>query len=203
MNEEVPMKKRGLFILIGLILCSVISAGQEVYRWVDEKGTVHFTDDLSQVPEKYREKIRKEIFPKEPAPAQPAPPPPTPLPKEGGAVKEPGQRPATQQKDILGRGEEWWRAKAIEWNEKLKTARKNYENAHNEWKAKKQELETSKFRSDSFKRRLKAETIALEKKVKDWEKKMEEASNMLENVLPKQAQDDRANPDWLKIEGKK
>lgn len=26
----------------------------EVYKWVDEKGTVHFTDDLSTVPEKYR-----------------------------------------------------------------------------------------------------------------------------------------------------
>ena len=197
------MKKRGLFILIGLILCSVISAGQEVYRWVDEKGTAHFTDDLSQVPEKYRGKIQKEISPKEPAPAQPAPPPSTPLPKGGETVKAPGQLPAPQQKDILGRGEEWWRAKAIEWNEKLKTARKNYENAHSEWKAKKQELESSKFRSDSFKRKLKAETIDLEQKAKDWEKKMEEASHMLKNVLPKQAQDDQANPDWLKIEEKK
>ena len=26
----------------------------EMYRWVDEKGTVHFTDDLSSIPEKYR-----------------------------------------------------------------------------------------------------------------------------------------------------
>ena len=90
-----------------------------------------------------------------------------------------------------------------EWNEKLKTARKNYESAHSEWKTKKQESDALKFRSDSFKRKLKAETIALEQKVRDWEKKMEEASHMLENVLPKQAQDDQANPDWLKIEGKK
>ena len=196
------MKKRGLFILIGLILCSVISAGQEVYQWEDEKGTVHFTDDLGQIPEKYREKIQKKISPKEAVPTQPAPPP-TPLPKGGKAVKESRQMPAPQQKDMLGRGEEWWRAKAIEWNEKLKTARKNYENAHSEWKAKKQELETSKFKPDSFKRKLKAELKALEEKVKDWEKKMEEARNMLENVLPKQAQDDRANPDWVKIEEKK
>jgi len=196
------MKKIILIGIIGLTLASV-AFGQEVHRWVDEKGTVHFTDDLSQVPEKYREKIRTEISPKEPAPAQPALPPPTPLPKEGATVKEFGQMPAPQQKDILGRGEEWWRAKAIEWNEKLKTAQKNYENAHSEWKVKKQELETSKFRSDSFKRKLKAEAIALEEKVKDWEKKMEEARNMLENILPKQAQDDRANPDWLKIEEKK
>jgi hypothetical protein len=196
MNEEVPMKKRGLLILIGLILCSVISAAQEVYRWVDEKGTVHFTDDLGQVPEKYREKIQKEKSPKESTPT-----PPTPLPKGVAAGKESGQMAVPIQKDILGRGEEWWRAKAIEWNEKFKTAQKNYESAYNEWKSKEQELETYKFiKPDNWKRKLKAEIKVLEEKVKDWEKQRDEAENMLENVLPKQAQDDRANPDWLKIE---
>ena len=121
----------------------------------------------------------------------------------GEAVKESGQMPSPQQKDMLGRGEEWWRAKTVEWNEKLKTARKNYESAYGERKAKEQELEASKFKPDSFKRKLKAEIKALEEKVKDWENQMKEAGNMLENVLPKQAQDDRANPDWLKIEEKK
>jgi Domain of unknown function (DUF4124) len=195
------MKRMGFLILMGLILSFSLGFGQEVYRWVDEKGTVHFTDDLGQVPEKYQEKAQKEISPKEPPPTQPAPPP-TPSPK-GGAAKESGPMPAPQQKDILGRGEEWWRAKAIEWNEKLKTARENYEKAFNERKAKEQELEISKFKPDSFKRKLKAEIKALEEKGKDWEKQMKEARNMLENVLPKQAQDDRANPDWLKIEDKK
>jgi hypothetical protein len=195
------MKRMGL-ILVGLILSSSLTFGQEVYRWVDEKGTVHLTDDLGQVPEKYREKVQKEISPKESTPVSPAPLP-TPLPKVGGAGKESGQMPSPQHKDMFGRGEEWWRAKAIEWNEKLKTARKNYENALGERKAKEQELETSKFKPDSYKRKLKAELKTLEEKVKDWEKQMEEARNMLRNVLPKQAQDDRANPDWLKIEGQK
>jgi len=27
----------------------------EMYKWVDEKGSVHFTDDLSSIPEKYRQ----------------------------------------------------------------------------------------------------------------------------------------------------
>jgi hypothetical protein len=42
----------------------------------------------------------------------------------------------------------------------------------------------------------------LEGKAKDWEKQMMEAKNMLEKVLPKQAEDNRANPDWVKIEKK-
>jgi clan AA aspartic protease (TIGR02281 family) len=33
----------------------VPSSHGEMYKWVDEKGTVHFTDDLSSIPEKYRQ----------------------------------------------------------------------------------------------------------------------------------------------------
>ena len=192
------MKRIGFIILIGLILSFSLTLGQEVYRWVDEKGTVHFTDDLGQVPEKYREKIQKEKPPKEPTPSPPTSPPSIEPPKRTEAEKEAESAPG--QKDILGRGEEWWRARAIEWNEKFMTTRRNYENAYGGWKSKEQELETSKFKPDSVKRKLKAEIKVLEEKTKDWEKQMEEAKNMLENVLPKQARDYQANPEWLKIE---
>jgi len=43
--------------LILVILLSVIWASPthgETYKWVDEKGTVHYADDLSKIPEKYR-----------------------------------------------------------------------------------------------------------------------------------------------------
>jgi clan AA aspartic protease (TIGR02281 family) len=41
--------------LITFILIVSVSSGYgEMYRWVDEKGTVHFTDDLSKIPERYR-----------------------------------------------------------------------------------------------------------------------------------------------------
>jgi len=194
------MKRMGLLILMGLTFLSFsLAFGQEVYKWVDEKGTVHFTDDLGLVPEKYRNQVIKRKPPKEPAPS-PLPPPVGP-PKSTETGNEAGPTPV--QKDILGRGEEWWRAKAIEWNEKYKTARRNYEMAYSEWKSKENELEASKFKPDSLKRKLKAEIKVLEEKAKDWEKQMEEAKNMLENVLPKQARDYQADPEWLRIEEKK
>jgi len=197
------MKRMGLLILMGLTFLSFsLALGQEVYKWVDEKGTAHFTDDLGLVPEKYRENIQKEKSPKEPTPSQPTSPPSIETPKGMEAEKEPGTAPGTGQKDALGRGEEWWRAKAIEWNEKYKTARRNYEMAYSEWKSKENELEASKFKPDSLKRKLKAEIKVLEEKARDWEKQMEEAKNMLENVLPKQARDYQADPGWLKIEDK-
>ena len=33
----------------------------EVYRWVDDRGTVHFTDDYSNIPSFYREQLKVEI----------------------------------------------------------------------------------------------------------------------------------------------
>jgi hypothetical protein len=191
------MKKIGFIILIGLILFFSLTFAQEVYRWVDEKGIVHFSDDLSLVPEIYRDQV-----PKTKPTQEPASPPSVESPKRMGEEKgiESAPESAPEQKDILGRGEEWWRAIASEWNEKLNAARKNYENAYGEWKSKEQELEASQFKPDSLKRKLKAETKVLEEKVKDLEKQVEEARNMLENVLPKQARDYRANPEWLIIE---
>jgi len=194
------MKRRGLIIIAGLLFSSVLAFGQGVYKWVDEKGTVHFTDDLGLIPERYRDQVLKAKPPEEPAS-----PPSMESPKSMGGGKEITSTPesVSEQKDILGRGEEWWRAIADEWNEKLKTAQQNYENAYSEWKSKEQELEASKFKPDSLKRKLKTETKALEEKAKDWEKQMGEAKNMLDNVLPKQARDYRANPDWLKMEEQK
>jgi uncharacterized membrane protein required for colicin V production len=60
------MKRRSLIVIAALLLFSSAAFGQEVYRWVDEQGTVHFTDDLGQVPEKYRDKIQKKEPPKGP-----------------------------------------------------------------------------------------------------------------------------------------
>jgi clan AA aspartic protease (TIGR02281 family) len=42
------------FLLLLILVFSASSGGAEMYKWVDEKGTVHFADDISNVPEKYR-----------------------------------------------------------------------------------------------------------------------------------------------------
>jgi clan AA aspartic protease (TIGR02281 family) len=59
------------FIIALAILVS--SSYGEMYKWVDEKGTVHFTDDLSTIPERNREGAETRKPPKET---------PTPKPQE-------------------------------------------------------------------------------------------------------------------------
>ena len=50
--------KRILFTILFVFFVSEFSFA-EVYRWVDDKGVVHFTDDIIQVPEKYRPKAER------------------------------------------------------------------------------------------------------------------------------------------------
>jgi hypothetical protein len=40
--------------MFGLLLHSQLAHAQEIYKWVDEKGTVHLTEDPSTIPEKYK-----------------------------------------------------------------------------------------------------------------------------------------------------
>jgi len=47
------MRFLGCVIVVLAIL--VPSSYGQMYKWVDDKGTVHFTDDLSTIPEKHRE----------------------------------------------------------------------------------------------------------------------------------------------------
>jgi DNA repair exonuclease SbcCD ATPase subunit len=54
-------------ILITIFFHIPCSLSGEVYRWTDEKGTVHFTDDDSKIPEQYsdqaeRIEVREEIL---------------------------------------------------------------------------------------------------------------------------------------------
>jgi clan AA aspartic protease (TIGR02281 family) len=42
-----------IWVILGLLVLAPF-AGAQVYKWVDEKGNLNFSDDLSNVPEKYR-----------------------------------------------------------------------------------------------------------------------------------------------------
>lgn len=45
-----------LLLLAGL--CTVSSLFAETYTWIDAQGTVNFTENYSNIPEKYRKKVR-------------------------------------------------------------------------------------------------------------------------------------------------
>ena len=46
-------------IVFGLILHFQLTHAQQIYKWVDEKGTTHYADNVNAVPEKYRNQVQK------------------------------------------------------------------------------------------------------------------------------------------------
>jgi hypothetical protein len=91
-----------------LSLASAVPSLADIYRWEDGSGGVHFTDDPSTIPAKYRGKAR-EIQKTPPEAGQPslstmgAPPPPSSPPgpsfSPGPSNREPLDRPAIPEDD--------------------------------------------------------------------------------------------------------
>ena len=54
------MKYLKIFIIITFLMFSA-SAAAEFYKYVDENGNIHFTDDINQVPPEQRAKIRSYV----------------------------------------------------------------------------------------------------------------------------------------------
>ena len=90
------------YAIATLALLSLLAADSraDIYRWEDQAGTVHFTDDLSNVPAAFRGKAKRVIreAPRQegappPAPAgqgagqSPPPPPPPPSPEDRAAAE--------------------------------------------------------------------------------------------------------------------
>ena len=193
-QKRIAMKKLGLFLCLLFVFSLSPVKGQEIYRWVDEKGTIHYADDLTLVPERYREHVQKRKPQQESSPSPSIPPSPGPP----GTEARPSSEPSSDRRDLVGRDEQWWRAKVKEWEDKFQNAQNNYDKTYQAWKSKEKELEDSKFKPDSLKRKIRAEIKDLEEKTKALEKEVNEAREMLEKVLPREAEENRADPDWLK-----
>jgi hypothetical protein len=54
-------------LTIGLLMIPFLVYA-DVYKWVDEKGTVHFTDDNSTIPEKYGQQVERRSLPEDSKP---------------------------------------------------------------------------------------------------------------------------------------
>jgi hypothetical protein len=84
--------------LVGLALLSLLAAGpagDEIYTWTDKDGVAHYTNDLSAIPQRYRDQARTLEGRPAGAPPQAAePPPPTeakPAPVDEAAKPAPAK----------------------------------------------------------------------------------------------------------------
>jgi hypothetical protein len=63
------MKMRHIVLFVAILIGIASLAFGDMYKWVDEKGTVHFTDDYFKIPERYRTEVESREVPKETSPS--------------------------------------------------------------------------------------------------------------------------------------
>lgn len=87
--------ERVLCIVLAILFFFMIDfqASADVYKWVDEKGNIHFTENEDAIPEKYRDRVEKKPAPKEPLATQEK----TKTKKPDEKEKDPKARPKKKQ----------------------------------------------------------------------------------------------------------
>jgi chromosome segregation ATPase len=174
--------KRILVIILFILFISQIAFAQ-VYRWVDEKGVVYFTDDITQVPEKYRPNA-KIIGSSE----------------EKGEAKVDGELSPKKKeetyRDRLGRGEDYWKARMEDAKKKLKDLQDNLEILRNKYNELTEKYNDSK--STVERGNLRKERDQVKNEMDQCKLQIEENKNMIEKKIPEEAELYKAKPEWLK-----
>jgi hypothetical protein len=173
---------RILFIGLSILLLTEISFA-EVYKWVDEKGVVHFTDDLIQVPEKYRPKAERTGSPEEKGEAS----------VEGESTPKKKEEPY---KDRLGRGEDYWKGRVEEWRKKLTESQTRMEALRAKYNEMTERYNDSK--STAERATLRKERDQIKSEMDQCKIGIDEARDMIEKKIPEEAEIYKAKPEWIK-----
>jgi predicted nucleic acid-binding Zn-ribbon protein len=175
------MVKKILLIILMIFLAKLSFA--EVYKWLDEKGIVHFTDDITQVPKKYQQAI-EEIG----------------IGEERSEIKTEGELPQKKKedtkKDRLGRGEEYWKDRVEELKNKIQVLQGETENLRVKYNELTEKFNSSK--SSVQRTTLRNEREQIKSQMDQNKTQIAEVKVMLEKKIPEEAQLYGADPEWIK-----
>lgn len=157
------MKKMTLALFLVLFAVPVMA---ETYTWIDEKGTVNFTEDLGRVPKKYRKKARL-IGGEE---SEPAPPAET-LQQKPAAVAEPkaAAAPGKDREKMYG-GKE-----GADWSREFAMARADLRSAEGQ-------LVDTRKRMDDTSGMSRNEYLSLQMTIRNMERRVVELRKRLEDL---------------------
>ena len=79
------MSGRIAVVMILFLLAAPTARGDEVVKWVDADGVVHYTDTVAEVPARYRDRFERKSFDEE---------------KPVSTVMQESERPATAKRDL-------------------------------------------------------------------------------------------------------
>ncbi len=172
--------KKVLVIVAVLLLASAGTTG-EVYKWMDERGVVHLTNDPTAVPAKYKEHVDRRDLP-EPRGASYG---------STGASK----RVMEEARDRYGRDRDYWVNRTNEAKSRLYQAQIEYERLLREY----DDLfdsygdTTSLAKRDEYKNRMESVQTELRRQRED----ILRAKELLQITLPAAAARARAPAEWV------
>jgi predicted nucleic acid-binding Zn-ribbon protein len=169
--------------LVLLILFTATLSYAQVYKWVDEKGIVHFTDDMTQIPEKYRRTSEEREATEEKIET-----------KEKAEV--PQKKQADSYKDRLGRGEEYWKGRVEESRKKLQSLQDKVESLRVKYNELTEKFNTSK--SSAERAMIRNDREQIKNQMDELRVQIGETKEMLERKIPEEASLYRAKPEWVK-----
>jgi hypothetical protein len=178
--------------------------GNAVFRWKDDQGILHFTDDPTTIPEKYRGKseqeMRREASPVieqavEEVPANDAPANDAPAEEETAPAEEKGS-PAFQEAleatrsdvDNLGHDKQYWQDRRQYWERRLASSEALYAETRREFNLTNQRFDKREYS------RLKA----LRDRMRALEGDIAQAKAMLDGGLAQEARRAGAQPGWVR-----
>ena len=173
--------KRILFVILFIVFVSGFSFA-EVYKWVDDRGAVHFTDDVTQVPEKYRPKSEKMGLTQDKV--------------ETKVEAESTEKKGEIYRDRLGRGEEYWKGRVEEWRRKLRESQVKVEALRLKYNELTEKFNDSK--STAERGNLRKERDLVKSEMDQGRIQIEEAKEVLEKKIPEEAELYKAKPEWVK-----
>ena len=176
---------RKFLILLILFAFAVPAYAATIYKWVDKDGVVNYTDDYSQVPALYHNRVEAlEFFTEKTSPVQ--------TPRTTPGIKE------EIRTDIYGRDETWWRGRVRPWKDQLREATEGYENAQKKYIQQAEGLGPFKFGKLSLTQyqMISYRLELLNKEMETYQGQIAEANDMLAR-LSKEAKDTKADPAWL------
>jgi hypothetical protein len=187
------------FSVIFFLILSTSIAFSQAFKWVDEKGNVHFTDDYSQIPEKHRAGSERRDMPTgavEPKLTE----------KDESKSAEKGEpkssEPRSSQKkedaykDRLGRGEDYWRGTVEKWRAQLTTSQDRVDALRIKYNELTEKFNSSK--SSVERATLRKEREDIREEMNQHKNRVEEAKVMLEKKIPQEADLYKAKPEWIK-----
>ncbi len=171
-------------ILILLFVFTATLSYAQVYKWVDEKGIIHFTDDMTQIPEKYRRATEEREATEEKIETK----------KEEGQV--PQKKQTDSYKDRLGRGEEYWKGRVEESRKRLQSLQEKVESLRLRYNDLTEKFNTSK--SSAERGMIRNDREQIKSQMDELRARIGETKEMLERKIPEEASLYGAKPEWVK-----